>query len=194
MSKKPMMGSYYLLKVVLIGDGGVGKTSLCRRFVEKKFEHKYLPTIGADFYVKNVFLDDVTPVKFQIWDLAGQPRFHSVVDMYFRGARGALAVYSVVDRESYNNLINWVKRLIEKSGVRPPPAIMILGNKIDLRAGPGEFVSPEEGELLKNRIMKEFGLKNVDFLETSAKTGENVIESFYRLAKMALSMVTRTAK
>lgn len=172
-----------LVKICLLGDGAVGKTSLKNRFLGGGFDPNYLITIGADFAVRDVELPSGEKYKLQIWDLAGQPRFDSVRTLYYRGSMGALLVFDITNRTSLENLENWVKEYWKNSGETSVPMI-ILGNKRDLRDQLPSSITEEEGiqfvETLSARS-SAFGI-NFHYLETSAKSGENVEESFIRLA------------
>jgi len=173
----------YVFKVVLIGDGGVGKSTLRRRFMGETFSGQYIMTIGADFSAKIVELDG-RRVKFVIWDLAGQPHFREVRADFYRGASGALLVYDITRRETLEHVPSWMEEFVRNSG-RADLAVVLVANKIDLRGQARDAITMEEGlgmcELLKAR----FGIP-VDFIETSAKTGENVEKAFLTLASRLL--------
>ena len=99
------------MKVCLLGDGAVGKTALRKRYLGKQFSSGYVMTIGADFAVKKTEIntnDGTKSVKFQIWDLAGQPRFNSVRELYYKGSHGGLLVFDITRRDSFSNLNSWV--------------------------------------------------------------------------------------
>jgi len=186
--------SSYLFKVVLIGDGGVGKTALRRKFMGEGFDTAYIMTIGADFAVMNIDLPDGTQVKFQIWDLAGQPHFKAVRETFYRGTSGALLVYDVMRRNTFKNTVFWMEELIKNVGKVP---VVLVGNKIDLRpqadAPPDpsrDWVSNEEGQILKRYLEEKFDIPIV-FIETSAKTGENVQSAFQNLAHLLIFAIKK---
>ncbi|TFG14042.1 GTP-binding protein [Candidatus Thorarchaeota archaeon] len=174
-----------LFKIVLMGDGSVGKTSLRRTYMGEGFKAQYMITIGADFAVKKMQLEGGHDVSIQIWDLAGQEHFKSVRSTFYKGAQGALAVYSTVERQSYENIKNWLDECWTNAGKKIP--IVLIGNKIDLRqqfednpAMRQTIVTTEEGQRLADDIASN-GV-HTSFIETSAKTGENVEASFLELA------------
>ncbi len=174
----------FVFKIVLMGDGGVGKSSLRRKFMGKTFTRQYIMTIGADFSVKMVDLGR-EKVKFIIWDLAGQPHFREVRAGFYRGARGALLVYDITRRETFENAPFWMEEFLKNSGEEGLAAILV-GNKIDLRTGGQGEVSTEEGRSMREELERRFKIP-VDFIETSAKTGQNVEKAFMRLAELLIS-------
>ncbi|MFW9780503.1 MAG: GTP-binding protein [Candidatus Heimdallarchaeota archaeon] len=176
-----------LMKICLLGDGAVGKTALRERYLGKQFSSGYVMTIGADFAVKKTVIQDgvdTRTVKFQIWDLAGQPRFNSVRELYYKGSHGGLLVFDITRRDSFTNLTNWIDELFKNSGRGAMP-IAVLGNKVDLRDS-GEVkncVTQEEVEGFIADLKNQFNMHyEIPYLETSAKTGANVDESFAMLA------------
>ncbi|MFW9855299.1 MAG: Rab family GTPase [Candidatus Thorarchaeota archaeon] len=174
-----------LAKVVLIGDGGVGKTSLRNDFIGKGFGTDYLPTLGSDFVSKIVYLETeggTKELRFQIWDLAGQPSFKQIRTMYYRRAVGALLCFDVTNEGSLNNLKTWKEELIQHSG-SDQIAVVVLGNKIDLRSTEENTVSADFAEkFIREKLQApEFG--KVEYVETSALTGENVTKAFRTLAE-----------
>ncbi|TFF83933.1 GTP-binding protein, partial [Candidatus Heimdallarchaeota archaeon] len=118
-------------KIVLLGNGAVGKTSLRQQYLGKGFKDGYSMTIGADFAVKRVELGHLV-ATFQIWDLAGQQRFDVVRSVYYRGSSGALLVFDVSNPQSFNNLPSWLNELTKNNYDRIVPLVLI-GNKTDLR-------------------------------------------------------------
>lgn len=172
-----------VLKVVLIGDGGVGKTSLRERYLGKGFDSQYVLTIGADFATK----DDVvygTPVRYQIWDLAGQERFDGVRGVYYRGALGALLVFDVSRPDSYFNVPKWVKELWANNGRNKLP-IVIVANKIDMRESGEETISSEQGRIFSEKLTKMTSPEGFacHYIETSAKTGAKISDAFSLLGE-----------
>jgi small GTP-binding protein len=174
-----------LFKVVLMGDGSVGKTTLRKVYMGEGFRAQYMITIGADFAVKKMQLAGGHDVSIQIWDLAGQEHFKSVRSTFYKGAQGALAVYSTVERASFDNLPNWMNECWTNAGKKVP--VVLIANKVDLReqfknnpAMKQAIVTTEEGQKYADNLAKS-GV-HCSFLETSAKTGENVEAAFLELA------------
>ncbi|KAH7511902.1 hypothetical protein FEM48_Zijuj12G0032400 [Ziziphus jujuba var. spinosa] len=156
-------------KLVLLGDMGTGKTSLVLRFVKGQFFEYQESTIGAAFFTQVLSLNEAT-IKFDIWDTAGQERYHSLAPMYYRGAAAAVVVYDITSMESFIRAKKWVLELQRQGN---PNLIMFLAaNKADLEEK--RKVGVEEGE----QYAKENGLF---FIETSAKSAQNVNELFYEI-------------
>ncbi|MHA2297039.1 MAG: Rab family GTPase [Candidatus Hodarchaeales archaeon] len=175
----------FLLKMVLAGDGAVGKTSLRERYLGRGFKSQYLETIGADFALKTENLGKKT-VKFQIWDLAGQQRFEAVRSVYYNGALGALLVFDLTRRDSFENLESWIAEIWQNNGKGIIP-VVILGNKFDLCKKISGCIEEKEAiefaAMLSKKTQKEKGFK-VKYLKTSAKTGLNVSEAFNTLGEV----------
>ncbi len=161
-------------KMVILGDGGVGKTSLIRRFIEKSFKTDYKSTIGVSHLVKQYTLSENITVTLNLWDLAGQDMFRSVRKMYFQGAEAAAIVYDVTRPETFEHVEVWMKE-IEELRSRPNFVIILIGNKIDLE----RKISSEDGDAKA----KEFG---ITFIETSAKEGDNVDKAFGALCYLLI--------
>jgi Ras-related protein Rab-8A len=161
----------YLIKLLLIGDSGVGKSCLLLRFSDDSFTPSFITTIGIDFKIKTIELDGKR-IKLQIWDTAGQERFRTITTAYYRGAMGILLVYDVIDAKSFDNIRNWIRN-IEQHATENVNRILI-GNKCDMVDK--KAVDTPRGQSLAD----EYGIK---FLETSAKNNINVEEAFITLAR-----------
>ena len=171
-----------VLKAVLIGDGSVGKTSIRRNYLGDEFIDGHIATIGVDLATKRVlFNKDV--IKFIIWDLAGQPTFAQVRGHYYHGCNGIVLVYSVVDRESFDNASKWLVEAYNNMGPLPPT--VIVGNKTDLRDGvpEKERVTADDGRKFTEYFIEKLGVPAV-FKETSAMTGYNIENTFHDLLTM----------
>ncbi|RHY81568.1 hypothetical protein DYB31_007391 [Aphanomyces astaci] len=124
-----------LLKVIILGDSGVGKTSLMNQYVNQKFTNQYKATIGADFLTKEIMSDEKL-VTMQIWDTAGQERFQSLGVAFYRGADACVLVYDITNPASFNKLDSWRDEFLAQAGPREPGAFpfIVLGNKVDQEA------------------------------------------------------------
>jgi len=167
-----------LWKIVLIGDGAVGKTSLRKRYLGEGFSTDYMSTMGADFALYDTEIKN-THIRWQIWDLAGQPVFKDVVKAYYTKIFGGVLVYDVTRRLTFQNIEKWLNDMWSHSGRDQKVPVVLLANKIDLREEGAEAVSTEEGKSLATKL----GIK---FLETSAKSGTGVEEAFDELGKQIL--------
>eukprot|EP01121_Diplochlamys_sp_Union-15-3_P015267 TRINITY_DN5011_c0_g3_i2.p1 TRINITY_DN5011_c0_g3~~TRINITY_DN5011_c0_g3_i2.p1 ORF type:complete len:209 (-),score=47.53 TRINITY_DN5011_c0_g3_i2:45-671(-) len=161
----------HLFKLLLIGDSGVGKSSLLLRFADNTFTESFISTIGVDFKLRTIEIEGLK-VKLQLWDTAGQERFRTITSSYYRGAQGVIVVFDVTKKDTFNNVVKWLQEL-ERYASEDVKKLLV-GNKIDLT--PRE-VTPEEAKELAQKL-------GLDYVETSAKTSSNVEEAFSRLAKM----------
>ncbi|CAL9128182.1 hypothetical protein C4D60_Mb07t03600 [Musa balbisiana] len=170
-----------LLKVIVLGDSGVGKTSLMNQYVHKKFTQQYKATIGADFVTKEILVDDRL-VTLQIWDTAGQERFQSLGVAFYRGADCCVLVYDVNVRRSFDTLDNWHDEFLNQASPSDPTTFpfILLGNKIDVDGGNSRVVSEKKA--------KEWCASrgNMPYFETSAKEDYNVDAAFLQVAQLAL--------
>jgi len=165
----------YLFKTIVVGDGAVGKTAITFRFAENKFQENYKMTIGVDFTITRMTVNN-KKIKTQIWDTGGQERFSKIRPLYYRGALGCLVVFDVTNKVSFENLEMWFQE-VKDNCIKIP--IILVGNKIDLT---NRQVTSEEGKALAAKKSKEFGRK-IPYLETSAKTGETIKKVFTKLIK-----------
>jgi len=169
----------YLFKVVLIGDSGVGKSNLLSRFTRNEFNLESKSTIGVEFATKSIQADNKT-IKAQIWDTAGQERYRAITSAYYRGAVGALLVYDISKRISYDNVSRWLKELRDHADQNI--VIMLVGNKKDLRHM--RQVQTDEA--------KEFCKQNkLFFIETSALGDQNVTMAFETILKEIYRLISR---
>jgi len=168
-----------LLKVIILGDSGVGKTSLMNQYVSKKFSNQYKATIGADFLTKEVLVDDRL-VTMQIWDTAGQERFQSLGVAFYRGADSCVLVFDVNVAKTFENLDSWRDEFLIQAGPRDPDnfPFVVLGNKIDL----------DSRVVSQKRAFAWCQAKgDVPYFETSAKEAINVEQAFLKIARNALN-------
>nr|XP_020665149.1 ras-related protein Rab-2B isoform X1 [Pogona vitticeps] len=165
------MSYAYLFKYLIIGDTGVGKSCLLLQFTDKRFTAIHDLTVGVEFGSRMVSIDG-KKIKLQIWDTAGQESFRSITRSYYRGAAGALLVYDITRRETFNHLYSWLADAQQHTS--PHMVIMLIGNKSDMESR--RAVQKEEGEA----FAREHGMV---FLETSAKTAANVEEAFLSTAR-----------
>ncbi|CAN1317559.1 Ras-related protein Rab7 [Linum perenne] len=165
-----------LLKVIILGDSGVGKTSLMNQYVNRKFNNQYKATIGADFLTKEVQFEDRL-FTLQIWDTAGQERFQSLGVAFYRGADCCVMVYDVNVMKSFDNLNNWREEFLLQASPPDPEnfPFVVLGNKVDIDN--------------EKKTKAWCSLKgNIPYFDTSAKEGFNVDVAFECIAKNALKI------
>mmetsp|Transcript_123512 Transcript_123512/g.335410 ORF Transcript_123512/g.335410 Transcript_123512/m.335410 type:complete len:216 (-) Transcript_123512:279-926(-) len=167
----------YLFKFIIIGDAGAGKSCLLHQFIENRYKKGSSHTIGVEFGSKIIHVGGRN-IKLQIWDTAGQERYRSVTRSYYRGAAGALIVYDITNRDSYNHLVNWLQDA--RTLARADTSIITVGNKCDMKDKRAVTF------LEASRCAQE---NDILFLETSALTGEGVEEVFIKVARMILNKI-----
>ncbi len=172
----------HILKLLLLGDGAVGKTSLIRRYVKNKFKEEYSMSLGVDFLTKTInFIDEQDMernVALQIWDIAGQSRHVSYSHLYLKGALGAFYVFDLTRKDSLLQLQDrWQPQVLR---VSPKSLSIVIGNKADLKS---------QRELTRTEIKRILqAMHALEYIETSAKTGKNVNEAFHTMAAKILNL------
>jgi len=161
----------YLFKLLLIGDSGVGKSSLLLRFADNTFSDSFIATIGVDFKIRTIDLNGAQ-IKLQIWDTAGQERFRTITSSYYRGAHGIIVVYDITNADSFANVRKWLQEINRYASENVQK--VLVGNKCDLVSE--RKVSYEDAKELADEL-------GVTFLETSAKNATNVDVAFENMAK-----------
>jgi len=169
-----------VLKIILLGDSGVGKTSLLRQFVQGKFENRYKATIGADFFTHEQEVDG-RKVTFQIWDTAGQERFQSLGSAFYRGADACMLVFDITSSESFQHVSSWLQEFTLQAGKRE---VILIGNKADLQES-GRQVFARGVQQWCDQYSADKGAP-IAYIETSAKNNTRVSEAFLKIAAEAL--------
>ena len=160
-----------MIKVILIGDSGVGKTNIMSKFLKNQFLEDSKATVGVEFGSK-LFIQQGHKIKAQIWDTAGQEKYKAITSAYYKGSKGALVIYDITQKETFANIEKWVNDLKCKGD--PKITVIIIGNKNDLEEK--RQISKEQGE----EKAKSFGCA---FLETSAFSGDNIEKAFEMMVK-----------
>ena len=161
-----------LYKILLLGDSTVGKTCFLLRYMDDSFLDLHMATIGLDYRLKTMILEDQKIVKIQLWDTAGQDKFRAITRNYYKGASGIILIFDVTNLNSYENIKKWINEIKEEISLNV--SIVLIGNKIDNVKE--RKITKEQGD----KLASEIGVK---FFETSAKTGEGVNESVFFLVK-----------
>ena len=169
----------FIFKLVLIGDTSVGKSCILTRYADDQFTENYVTTIGVDFRFKTMIVMDKI-IKVQVWDTAGQERYRSITNAYYRGAEGILIIYDQTNKESFNNIDNWIEEVTKYTG--KDVIICALGNKCDLK---DNEISSDD---IKNYIKK----RKIKFFKVSAKTGSGVEDAFkYMIEQLILKSLKK---
>jgi small GTP-binding protein len=167
----------YIIKITLLGEKNVGKTSLVYRYIENKFRDSYKATLGVNLLKKDMDVDG-NGVSVQIWDLGGQESFRSLRKLYLEGANGAFVMFDLTDRKTFDKLNEWIESFKEARGEQP---MVLIGNKSDLE-NQRKITDMEASNYAKDN--------NMELILTSAKTGQNVEEAFIRLTKRILDIIS----
>ncbi len=170
-------GPSYVLKMVALGDGAVGKTSCIMRYTENSFGESYKATIGTNIAVKNVEIElhpgEFSSAQIVLWDLAGQPTYRDLRSRYMVGAAIAFIVYDVTRPPTFLNVADWYDNFVT---VSQDAVVILVANKVDRE---DRMVPPEAGEMFSR-------WRNIEYIETSAKTGENVEMMFTKCVETAI--------
>jgi small GTP-binding protein len=171
------VSKHYLFKILIAGDGAVGKTSLLRRYVEGKFEDGTSMTVGVDFFLKQVDFNNDIKCALQLWDLGGQERFRFLMENYVMGARGAMLLIDLTRMAKINSILQWVN-IVRMHDINLP--LLLVGTKIDLE----EAIVVDDENILN--IKNTFNMFN--YIKTSAKTGYNIDQAFEIITKKLLNI------
>lgn len=166
----------YLVKLLLVGESGVGKSCILNRYIDDFFEQSFIATIGIDFKIKTIKIGSKY-IKLQIWDTAGQERFRTITSAYYRGAMGALLVYDVTNQQSFDQINNWIKEIDQHAQYAN---YVLIGNKTDKN---NRVITSDQGLELANR-------HNISFYETSAKNNTNIEDVFNDLTSQILDRLS----
>ena len=159
-------------KVLLLGDSTVGKTCFLMKYTDKTFQDIHMATIGLDYRLRSMKLKSGKSIKLQIWDTAGQDRFRAITKNYYKGSHGIILIYDITNTQSFENVITWVNQIREEASSNV--IIYIAGNKVDMEDE--RKVDRDDGE----KLAEELGFP---FVETSAKNGININETFEDLVE-----------
>ena len=171
--------SFIDLKIILIGDAGVGKTSISERYIDSSFKDVYQATLQVEKRMKIINEDDKTSIRLNIWDTAGQEKFRSITRQFYRDCQGAFIVFDLTKKSSFNELKTWINEL--KTHGNDDTVIIILGNKSDLTT---EREISED--VIKNEIKDKY-----KYFEVSAKTGNNVSLAFDEMKKLIMQKIKK---
>jgi Ras-related protein Rab-11A len=162
---------FYKLKLIVLGDTGVGKTNIIRRYISDVFSTDSKSTVGVEFFTKSFRVNNDI-VKLEIWDTAGQERYKAITSAYYKGSRGALLVYDITREPTFENIERWINEIKEK--VRGSLKMMIIGNKLDLT---------DQRQVDINNALEKAKKLNVPLMETSALDSTNIQKAFEQILK-----------
>ncbi|MHA1313516.1 MAG: Rab family GTPase [Candidatus Helarchaeota archaeon] len=165
------MSKQYTMKLTVVGDEGVGKTSLIKRYIEDRFNSEYISTIGVDFLVKNVKLEEGVEAKMVIWDIGGQDTWKNKMNLYMKGANGAIIICDLTRPVSAEHITDWLEEILTYAGDVP---YVVIGNKMDLK---NQKVTLEDLKMHAQDMPCFF---------SSAKTGKNVEKTFKTIANLMI--------
>ena len=168
------------LKLILLGDSGVGKTNLISRYISNSFDENTRATIGVEFFCKNFRINKKRTIKVEIWDTAGQERYKAITSVYYKGAKGAFIVYDITSRKTFENIDKWIGEIKERT--TDDVKLIIIGNKTDLN---------NEREIKSEEALIKYQDMDIPLIETSALEDTNVNEAFINLIKIVYKDIAR---
>ena len=168
------------LKLVLLGDSGVGKTNLISRYISNSFDENTRATIGVEFFCKNFRINKKRTIKVEIWDTAWQERYKAITSVYYKGAKGAFIVYDITSRKTFENIDKWIGEIKERT--TDDVKLIIIGNKTDLN---------NEREVKSEEALIKYQDMDIPLIETSALEDTNVNEAFINLIKIVYKDIAR---
>ena len=168
------------IRIMLLGDSNVGKTSILKRYCKNQFSESYISSVGIDFETKYIKVDEKT-INLQIWDTAGQERYKVICKNYYNKSDGFIIVYDITNKSSFDSIVNWVEDIKELAS--NDNKNIILGNKCDLESE--RKINKEEGDNLAKKY-------NCQFFEVSAQNGKNIDKSFLCLVQSILKDVNNS--
>ena len=168
------------LKLILLGDSGVGKTNLISRYISNSFDENTRATIGVEFFCKNFRVNKKRTIKVEIWDTAGQERYKAITSVYYKGAKGAFIVYDITSRKTFENIDKWIGEIKERT--TDDVKLIIIGNKTDLN---------NEREVKSEEALIKYQDMDIPLIETSALEDTNVNEAFINLIKIVYKDIAR---
>jgi len=163
-----------ILKIITLGDSGVGKTSIIDQYINRKFNENNASTVGINFAYKKLFINQTQKIFLKLIDTCGQEKYRSLSKTYFKHVNGVLYVFGLNDKDSFDNITEWMKYFDEECTIKDAPKVLV-GNKCDL----------EMDKELDNNIIKQFAEANkMQYIETSAKDNKNINKLFEEMGKM----------
>ena len=172
----------FLFKILLIGDSGVGKSSILMRYTDDEYKHEYISTIGVDFKIKTITNCDKI-IKLQLWDTAGQERFQTITSSYYRGAQGIIIVYDITCKDSFENVKKWLQQI--DNYTNGEVFKILVGNKVDLE---------NKRKVDKIRVQQFCQENNIYHIETSAKDSNNIKKMFLYLSENLMKNTIHSEK
>jgi len=173
----------YIMKLIIVGDSGVGKSTLLKMYCDHEFSESYISTIGVDFKIKTIQVNDKL-IKLQIWDTAGQERFRSITNSYYNGTHAIMLVFDLTDVNSFNRLPKWLEE-IDKYMTGKTHKIILIGNKSDDISKRQVYTNDIDTFAMNNNLL---------YFETSAKNNTNVTTAFIKIAEENINNTIRTYK